>query len=164
MIVQATSGDAAAVCQIVTRAAQDLEDKGIFQWDEIYPDMETISKDIERQELYLYKKNGIIKGTITLNEYQDEEYAVVNWQLDASKILVVHRVCTDPACQGQGIGKCLMTYAEQFGAENGYDVIRLDAFTQNPISCRFYEQIGYRKTGIVTFRKGQFYCFEKQIS
>lgn len=26
-----------------------------------------------------------------------------------------------------------------------------------------YEKAGYRRIGIVTFRKGDFYCFEKEL-
>ncbi len=56
-----------------------------------------------------------------------------------------------------------MHFVEQYAEVHGYDVIRLDAFTRNPAAVRLYEGRGYRKAGIVSFRKGPFYCFEKRI-
>jgi hypothetical protein len=39
--------------------------------------------------------------------------------------------------------------------------IRLDAFTENRCALHLYDGNGYKTKGVVTFRKGNFYCYEK---
>jgi ribosomal protein S18 acetylase RimI-like enzyme len=87
----------------------------------------------------------------------------VKWEINSGKQLVVHRLCIDPKYQGQGIARTLMDYAEQYGKEQGYGSIRLDAFVNNPRACRLYEGLGYKAVGTVEFRKGKFYCFEREL-
>lgn len=46
-----------------------MDSKGIYLWDEIYPDEATLISDINNNELYVYlneEKN--IEGIIVLNE------------------------------------------------------------------------------------------------
>ncbi|WP_422674184.1 GNAT family N-acetyltransferase [Caldifermentibacillus hisashii] len=69
----------------------------------------------------------------------------------------------DPKFQGAGIATKLLNFAEQFGKENNYSAIRLDSFTENKGACRLYEKRGYEKRGFVTYRKGDFICFEKKL-
>lgn len=54
-----------------------------------------------------------------------------------------------------------MDFAERFADENGYEAIRLDAFTGNPGAVALYERRGYRKAGVVRFRRwaNQETCF-----
>jgi ribosomal protein S18 acetylase RimI-like enzyme len=54
-----------------------------------------------------------------------------------------------------------MDFAEKTAAVEGYDCMRLDAFTNNTAALILYENRGYRKAGVVRFRKGEFYCYEK---
>ncbi len=77
-------------------------------------------------------------------------------------MLVVHRLCVDPAFQGQGIAEQIMIYGEKIARERGYASIRLDAYSSNPRAVRLYERLGYQKVGSVTFprRTLPFYCFE----
>lgn len=56
-----------------------------------------------------------------------------------------------------------MEFAEEKAEREGYQAIRLDAFTGNPPALALYDHRGYRKAGTVLFRKGWFFCFEKEI-
>lgn len=163
MIRKGNFEDLQKIMGIIYDATADMDSKGIFQWDSIYPDDEVIKEDLSCGELYVYDDEGKIKGFIVLNEYQDEEYKGVKWNINYGKQLVVHRLCIDPAYQGQGIARTLMKYAEQYGKEHEYGSIRLDAFVNNLRACRLYEKLGYKAVGVVEFRKGKFYCFEKGL-
>lgn len=57
-----------------------------------------------------------------------------------------------------------MRFIESTFLGNGIQAVRLDAFSLNPYALRLYERLGYRKTGEVTFRKGVFYLYEKELS
>jgi ribosomal protein S18 acetylase RimI-like enzyme len=56
-----------------------------------------------------------------------------------------------------------MAFIEETLRARGVKAVRLDAFSLNPFALRLYERLGYEKTGEVTFRKGLFYLYEKDL-
>ena len=124
----------------------------IYQWDSIYPNEDVISNDVYEGNLHVYIDENIIKGFIILNEFQDREYEAIKWKNDTGKTLVIHRLCINQKYKGKGIATTLIEYAERFAKDNKYESMRLDCFTQNN-----------QKRGTVTFRKGEFFCFEKEL-
>lgn len=153
-----------SIIHIIKSAVIHMESKEIYQWDDSYPSRKIIGQDISDGTLYASVENKIITGIIVLNEDQDKEYADLNWKYVSGKQLVIHRLCVDPKYQGMGIAKSLINFAEGFARDNNYKSIRLDAFTKNKAACKLYEKVGYEKVGIVNFRKGKFFCFEKGFS
>ena len=147
---------------IVKDATKHMDEQGIPQWDEIYPDKATLRQDIERQEMYVIEQNGLAVGIVVINDEQSPEYASITWTY-AGRVLVVHRLTISPAHQRCGMASRLMKFAEDTAIIQGYDCIHLDAFTQNPAAFTLYDKLGYRKAGIVRFRKGEFHCYEKAI-
>jgi ribosomal protein S18 acetylase RimI-like enzyme len=147
---------------IVRNATRLMDEHGIPQWDEVYPNRTVLKKDIERQEMHVIEPDGQVAGFIVINEDQSPEYAAVEWAYHG-RTLVVHRLTIAPAYQRRGLAMLLMDFTEEFAAIQGYNCIRLDAFTRNPTAFSLYENRGYRKAGVVRFRKGEFYCYEKAI-
>jgi ribosomal protein S18 acetylase RimI-like enzyme len=161
---KAIPSDLQAVWKIFTDAILHMDEQGIVQWDEIYPDKDRILDDIKRQQMYLVIENGVLISTVVLNEYQDEEYAAVPWHYTKGKTAVIHRLCVSSSQQGKGWGKRTVQLSEQKLIKLGYICVRLDAFSQNPFALHLYESLGYEKVGEVRYRKGKFYCYEKRLS
>jgi len=155
--------DVNTIMEIIKEAVIDMEAQEIFQWDHIYPNKEVINKDIFEGNLYTYCEENITKGFIVLNEFQDKEYETIKWKNDTYKNLIIHRLCVNPKFKGRGIATELIKHAEEFGKDNKYEAIRLDSFINNSNACRLYLKNGYEQRGIVTFRKGQFWCMEKKL-
>lgn len=156
--------DVTEIMDIIKEAVKHMETREIYQWDDIYPNEKIIIDDINENTLYVFVNQiDIIQGLIVLNEYQDAAYETVEWKYNSGRQLIIHRLCVHPNDQGKGIARMLIKFAEDFGAEQKYESIRLDAFIPNIRACRMYEQAGYEKRGIVTFRKGDFYCYEKGL-
>jgi ribosomal protein S18 acetylase RimI-like enzyme len=139
-----------------------MELQGIHQWDGIYPDEKTVKCDIKQQQLYLLEDDGQVCGIIALNKFQEPEYKNVNWEF-TGRALVVHRLAIEPSRQRKGLAKMLMQFTHKYAVEKRYETIRLDAFIRNPVAVGLYEKLGYRKAGRVTFRKGDFFCFEISV-
>lgn len=155
--------DFESIISIVADAIVFMDSEGIDQWDDIYPSDEILARDIEQNYLYVFEDQEGIKGFMTLNEHQEKEYSTIPWKYGTGRQLVIHRLCTDPRYTRRGIATTLIDYAEHWAKEHRYASIRLDAFTGNPAACALYERKGYEKRGIVTFRKGAFFCFEKKL-
>jgi ribosomal protein S18 acetylase RimI-like enzyme len=150
------------VLALVKAAIQHMENQGIHQWDDIYPDRSTLLADLHSGHIHLAVMHDHIVGMIAINEDQSPEYRTVRWKYPG-RALVVHRLTIDPFHERQGLASQLMRFAEGLAAARGYDTIRLDAFTKNLGAVALYEHLGYRKAGAVPFRKGTFYCYEKQV-
>lgn len=164
-IRQGKTEDIKEIMNVIEEATKDMNEKKIYQWDEIYPDEAVIRDDIADNNLYVYvNEDNIIEGIIVLNECQDEAYEALKWEYNSGDYLVIHRLCIHPKYQGKGIARKLAEFAEKFAVNGNYESIRLDAFVQNPRACRLYEKSGYKRRGTVTFRKGDFYCYEKGIT
>jgi ribosomal protein S18 acetylase RimI-like enzyme len=151
-----------SVYRLVQEAIRHMDEHGIPQWDDIYPSKAILNTDVEKQQMHLIEVEGRVAGLIVINEDQSPEYAGVAWK-HSGRVLVVHRLTIHPDYQRGKLATCLMDFAEEMAAIEGYDCIRLDAFTRNPAAFALYENRGYRKAGIVRFRKGEFFCYEKRI-
>ena len=147
---------------LVQEAIRHMDEQGIPQWDDIYPSKAILNADIENRQMYLIEVEGRVAGLTVINEDQSPEYARVAWK-HSGRVLVVHRLTIHPDYQRHKLASHLMDFAEEMAAAENYDCIRLDAFTQNPAAFAMYENRGYRRAGIVRFRKGEFFVYEKKI-
>jgi ribosomal protein S18 acetylase RimI-like enzyme len=148
---------------IVRDATRHMDEQGIPQWDEIYPNNIRLKNDIENQHMVVVELEGRVAGLMVMNEEQSPEYADVPWKY-SGRVLVIHRLTIDPSYQRRGLAMRLVEFAEEIAATEKYSCIRLDAFTRNPAAFSLYEKRGYRRAGRVRFRKGEFFCYEKEIS
>ena len=162
-IYLAVPGEIDPIMSLIKDTIQKMEREGIHQWDEIYPTKEIFSADIAAGSLFAARLGNGIAGIMVLNVEQSQEYNSLSWGDDRGKPLIVHRLCVNPVFQGQRIATKLMQFAENYARENKYSSIRLDAFINNKISVGLYDSLGYQRTGIVQFRKGEFYCYEKVL-
>lgn len=141
--------------------------KGIFQWNETYPNSAAFQEDIQRGELYVYKSEEVIIGCIVISTKMDEEYKAVKWLTEGSNHYYIHRLAVHPKYQGKGIARSLMDYAEDLGSQNNKVSIRLDTFSQNHRNQKFYDARGYKRLENIYFPKQSefpFYCYELPLS
>jgi GNAT superfamily N-acetyltransferase len=138
---------------------------GIDQWDDTYPDTETITQDLENQTYYVAEEKREIIGGINIDQNQDPTYLDVNWQDISNQFLVVHRLGVKEKNWGDGIGKDLMIFTEKLVMEKDLKSIRLDTYSGNPKAMEFYIRLGYRELGAIYLKldKNEYYCFEKII-
>ncbi|HYF65567.1 MAG TPA: GNAT family N-acetyltransferase, partial [Herpetosiphonaceae bacterium] len=60
--------------------------------------------------------------------------------------LLIYSVAIDPPCQGQGLGRALLAWAEQEARRAGYDKIRLYTNALMVENMALYIHLGYRET------------------
>lgn len=153
------------VIRIVARCTQTMREKGIDQWDTVYPDLEGIYDDARERSLFIAREGDLCVGSVCLNRIASEQYKSVAWTCVGDNVLVVHRLCVDPEWQRKGIASALMNFAERFARSEGYACIHLDAYSGNARAVDLYERRGYRRRGQVCFprRTLPFVCFELRI-
>jgi ribosomal protein S18 acetylase RimI-like enzyme len=164
-IERANISDLEKTFAIYQRCKAKLDAEGIRQWYEQYPNPTVLQEDIYSGELFKYVFDNKIVAAVVLTEKQEKEYKTVKWQQVKRKVLVVKRLAVDPDFQSRGIASELMVFAEDYAVKNGYDSIRLDAYSGNKVVLDFYKNRGYQEAGEVSFpgRNLPFKCFEKKL-
>ncbi len=149
--------------QLVRDCVAAMRAGGIEQWDEIYPDMEVISRDIAAGTLHVTTEEGRIIGCITVDQFMDPLWRGMNWSENSEPAAAVHRLMIHPSAQGRGLAKQLMFFAEEKARAMKCRSIRLDTFLKNPAAMALYPRLGYQATGTAMMRKGEFAGFEKLL-
>ena len=163
MIRKGLYSDIDRILKITKACAKHMVSKGIYQWNEHYPNKSAFEKDVERDELYVLEINNSIIGCIVMSTLIDEEYIPVKWLTPNKNNIYIHRLAIHPEHQGNRYAQQLMDFAEQFAIENNYISIRLDTFSQNKRNKLFYELRGYKKLEDIYFPKQSeypFHCYE----
>lgn len=148
--------------QIYEQCRRAMQSVGIFQWQNEYPTIETVKKDIKDKTLYGYYENGSCLGAVCISTFQDEEYKEIDWKGSDENVIVIHRLAVNPDYQAKGIARLLMDFAEDYAKKENYSAIRLDSYSQNKRALKFYKNRGYQKRGECFFagRDKPFYCYE----
>ncbi len=160
---KATAADADTLLQLVRDCVAGMRAAGIEQWDEVYPNAETIARDIEAGTLHVLCDGEMIIASITIDQTIDPLWQSMTWSRDSEPAAAVHRLMVHPSRQGRGFGKLLMRHAKTVAREQGCRSIRLDTFLQNPAGMALYPRLGYRPAGTARMRKGEFAGFEKLL-
>ena len=163
MIRRATIEDIDAILDMTKQCALSMIEKGIFQWNEHYPNREAFEHDVKRNELFVLEENKRIVGCIVISTFMDEEYEPIEWLTENKNNLYVHRLAVHPDVQGKGFAQRLMDFAETKAKIDKKCSIRLDTFSQNKRNQKFYELRGYKRLGSIYFPKQNehpFYCYE----
>lgn len=159
----ANQQDASCLLTLVRDCVAAMRAAGIEQWDELYPNAGTIARDTEAGTLHVLCEAEAIIASITIDSNMDSLWQGMDWSADSEPAAAVHRLMVHPSRQGRGLAKMLMLHAESAAIEQGCRSIRLDTFLQNPVAMALYPRLGYRRTGTVMMRKGQFAGFEKLL-
>ena len=159
----AEESDIDVICKLIKDAICSMEERGIFQWDDIYPAKEDFLSDIQKQQLYVGVLDDGIVVVYTVNEECEKEYQNGRWKYPDCKYRIIHRLCVDPAYQNRGIAKGTLSHIENELHKQNVRAIRLDVFSENPFALSLYRNAGYEKVGHADWRKGRFYLMEKLL-
>ena len=155
--------DIESICDIVASAIAEMESRGIFQWDNVYPTSEDFISDIQEKNLFVGILDDRIAVMFAINKECDEQYANGAWRYPDSESRVIHRLCVDPSYQNRGVARETLGYIENILHDAGIETIRLDVFCDNPAALALYRNSGYEEVGTAQWRKGQFLLMEKHL-
>lgn len=161
----ATLDDIALIVALVRRVVPLMRAAGNLQWDDVYPNPEVFTRDVDLSQLWVAELDGQIAGVAAITTDQEPAYADVGWDIHELAI-VVHRLAVDPAFQGRGVAIALMRQAEVVAVERGTRILRADTNTHNAATQRMFPKLGYQFAGEISldFRPGlRFLCYEKRL-
>ena len=138
-----------AIMQVIEEAKKCLAEAGSTQWQNGYPDADTIIEDIISGQAYVALEEGELLAYAAVTKSPEKAYEAIydgNWEGKEAEYLVFHRIAVASDVQGQGVAQ---TFLE--GLIEGFDYLdfRSDTHDQNKVMQHIFEKLGFKQVGKV---------------
>jgi ribosomal protein S18 acetylase RimI-like enzyme len=130
IIRPATTDDAPALREIVQRAYGGYVEELGVRPRPLYDDY---TERVREADAFVAEDEAGIAGLIVLERWPDH--------------VLIDNVAVDPDRQGSGVGRALLTHAEEFARDIGVDEIRLYTNVAMTKNQSIYRHLGYREEG-----------------
>lgn len=159
--------DISGIMRLVDQAKSYMKAQGIDQWQNGYPNAESIKNDIEHDYSYVMEKDGKVIGTMAVLFDGEPTYDKIyegDWKTTEEPYAAVHRVAVDADCKGQGIAGAMVDEVEKICRERGVRSIKNDTHRDNKSMQRMQAKNGFEYCGIIYLEDGaERIAFEKLI-
>lgn len=149
--------DIPVVMEIINEAKEYFKNNNIDQWQNGYPNEESIKGDIIEGENYvLCDDEEKIIATCAISFRGEKNYLVIeegNWLKD-TEYAVIHRVAVKNTVKGKGISNIFVKEAEKMCHEKGIESIRIDTHKDNKSMQKLILKNGFVYCGIIYVADG----------
>ncbi len=165
---KSTIADLAKIVSMVEQAKRYLREQGSSQWQDGYPNEETLRGDIDEGESYVVEDElGEVCATFVLSFRGEPTYSVIEegeWlTTEDTRYGVVHRLAIDDRVRGVGVGELILREVEPIALENKAKSIRVDTHRLNKPMLRILDKLSYKYCGIIYVRDGDRLAYEKRL-
>ena len=143
--------DADGILKIIRQAQAYLKSRGIDQWQNNYPNLETIQKDIREQIGYVLVKDSLLLGTAAVSFDGERTYDRIyegEWK-SIQPYAVVHRIAVREEYKGQGLSSVMLEQIEEICLERGVHSIKVDTHEENLSMQKLLEKNGFAYCGVI---------------
>ncbi len=161
---KATLSDVPAIWAILQDAIQSRKEDGSNQWQDGYPNPDTIRQDIEKNVGYVMMHLGNVVGycAVLINDepaYDDIDGA---WKTTGD-FVVFHRVAIAKEYSGRGLSYRLLEHIEAAAQAQGIRSVRADTNYDNYAMMKALDRMGYAYCGDVILRGSPRKAYEKVL-
>lgn len=161
---KATPADQAVIWEIVQQAILRRKNDGSSQWQDGYPNPDTIREDIENGFGYIFEIDGETAAYSALIFNNEPAYENIDGKwLSENDFLVIHRVAVSDGFLGKVIASKLFLEIENFAKQQQVFSIKLDTNFDNLAMLKILEKLNYTYCGEVYFRGSARKAFEKLL-
>ena len=145
--------DCEQVIDLYRQAQAYFKGVGIDQWQNGYPNAETLAEDMAGGESYVLvdEETGDVVGTCFVSFAVEHDYDVIHegsWQ-HQEPYGVIHRVAVASDRKGQGLAGQMIEYAAEMCRERGISSMRMDTHEDNRSMQRMFAKNGFVYRGII---------------
>lgn len=151
MIRRSTLADLPAIVAMIEEAKVFLRQNGVPQWQEGYPNADSIRQDILAQQSYVWEEAGMVVGSMMLSFATEATYDQVfegAWRKQGA-YGVIHRLVVADTAKGKGVSGQLFQAAKAMCLEQKVDMIRIDTHEVNRAMQRTLQKNGFERIGII---------------
>ena len=153
-----------SILEVISHAKEYMKRNNSTQWNENYPNKETIINDIENNIGYVLIVKNLIRGYIVVDFSDDEIYKNIKgkWKTFGN-YASIHRCAIHKELRGQGYGSELFKFAEKLALSKNIRSVRVDTAPENETMKHLFNKNGYEYCGIV-FIDGEKIAYEKLLT
>lgn len=153
-----------SIWEILQEAIQRRKEDGSDQWQDGYPNPQTIENDINIGVGYVLTLDEEIVGYSAVLINDEPAYADIEgeWLTDGD-FVVFHRVAISGKHIGKGLSYEMLGAIENFAKENKISSVRADTNFDNAAMLKIFDRMGYTYCGQVYFRGSARRAFEKVL-
>lgn len=156
--------DADKIWEILQFAIQSRRKDGSAQWQNGYPNLQTVITDINCGYAYVFRADNEIACYCAIIFNDEPAYNQIDGKwLSTGNFLVVHRVAVSPQMKGKGMVQQLFKAIEQFAVENELFSIKIDTNFDNAPMLSILHKLGYTYCGKVYLYGASRMAFEKVL-
>ncbi|MDY2799901.1 MAG: GNAT family N-acetyltransferase [Fusobacterium mortiferum] len=161
---EAKKEDIESILEVISHAKEYMKRNNSTQWNENYPNKETIINDIEKNIGYVLIVENLIRGYIVVDFSDDEVYKNIKgkWKTFGN-YASIHRCAIHKELRGQGYGSELFKFAEKLALSKNIRSVRVDTAPENETMKHLFNKNGYEYCGIV-FIDGEKIAYEKLLT
>jgi GNAT superfamily N-acetyltransferase len=163
---RAEEADVCSIMKIIEQAQVYLREQGIDQWQNNYPNKETICKDIDNKISYVLLKDNVIIGTVALIFDGEKTYDIIydgKW-LSNQEFAVIHRIAVDSDYKGLGLATIILNNIEQLCLEKNIYSIKVDTHYDNKSMQQLLTKNNFQFCGTIYLEdKNKRMAFEKLL-
>ena len=162
---KATLSEINPIWDILQQAIIRRKNDGSNQWQDGYPNLEVVKKDIEKESGYVLTEGETIIGYIAVLINDEPAYEKIEGEwLTNDDFVLFHRVAIAENYLGKGLAKMMINHIEDFAVENNIKSIKADTNFDNDAMLNIFEKIGYKYCGQVYLRGNPRRAFEKVLN
>lgn len=154
------------IMNIINEAKEYFKKNRINQWQDGYPNSDTIYTDIKNNSSYVLESENKILATAMVSFKEDKTYKnIYNGQwLNNGDYAVIHRIAVSEKVKGNGIASAIIKEVEGLCKENGVTSIKIDTHKENISMQKLLEKNAFKYCGIIYLEDGsERIAFEKLI-
>lgn len=152
------------IWEIIEFAKESRRLDGSNQWQDGYPNAQSIHNDIENGYGYVLTENDeILFYAAIIFEIEPAYEAIEGKWLTNQPYCVIHRMAVSPNGRGKGLSTKLMLEVEKLCLAKAIFSIKIDTNFDNPAMLHLIEKSGYTYCGEVYFRDSARRAFEKVL-
>lgn len=153
-IRQATYKDLNSLMNVFDEAKHIMRSCGnLKQWNEGYPSLDIVSKDIESGYCIVACEGNEILATMSLIPGPEITYSFIegSWPCD-DPYYVIHRMAS--TTPGRNIASKLFDWAFEYIRQFGLNTIRIDTHRDNCIMKHVLTKYGFKECGVIYLENG----------
>ncbi|GIN57890.1 N-acetyltransferase [Lederbergia ruris] len=161
-----TEEDIDQIMDIIKQAQQYFKESHIDQWQDNYPNVQTIKNDMQHGYSYVLVKDRQIVATAAISFDGEKTYNQIydgKWLSD-EQYAVIHRLAVAPQHKGLGISSEVLKNVEKMCVDRGVNSIKIDTHDQNSSMQKLLQKNNFTYCGVIYLGNGsKRIAFEKLI-
>lgn len=154
---KAIKRDIENIFSIIEHGQAYLKEQGVAQWQDNYPNKETIEHDIENGYAYVVEEASELIGTVALSFDGEITYNKIfdgQWLSLYDDYCVIHRMAIHKAWRGSGISSFMMHSIISLCKDKGIQSIKVDTHRNNMPMQQYLEKKGFQYCGVIYLLDG----------